>query len=94
MSDKNPEIESVSQNNKQKLIQNFSNPVCFPEWPNPNDPAVVAGIYDGLGEGQLLYAGMSDSNIEKQHLKKKYGSVNPLEGHTKKRLSGRGKLIL
>ena len=71
MSDKNPEMESVSQNNKQKLIQNFSTPVRFPEWPNSNDPAVVAGIYDGWGESQLIYADMSDSNIDKQHFKKK-----------------------
>ena len=88
MSEKNLEMELVSQNNKQKLIQNFSTPAWFREWPNRNVPAVAAGVYVVWEGDQLIYAGMSGRNIEKQQHRKKYGLVTRLESHAKGRLSG------
>ena len=81
-------MESVSQNNKQELIQNFSARSWFREWPNPNVPAVAAGVYVVWSGEQLIYAGMSGRGIEKQQHKKKYGLVTRLESHAKGRLSG------
>ena len=52
-------MESVSQNNKQELIQNFSTRSWFREWPNPSVPDVAAGVYVVWSGEQLIYAGMS-----------------------------------
>ena len=42
-------MESVSQNNKHTLIQNFSTPAWFRGWPNPDVPDVaVDSIWSGL----------------------------------------------
>ena len=62
--------------------------------PNLNDgttsftPISAAGVYVVWREGQLIYAGMSGRNIEKQQHRKKYGLVTRLESHAKGRLSG------
>ena len=71
-----------------QIVQNFSTPAWFQEWPNPTVPAVAAGVYVVWREGQLIYAGMSGRNIEKQQHRKKYGLVTRLESHAKGRLSG------
>ena len=71
-----------------QIVQNFSTPAWFREWPNPTVPAVAAGVYVVWREGQLIYAGMSGRNIEKQQHRKKYGLVTRLESHAKGRLSG------
>ena len=71
-----------------QIVRNFSTPAWFREWPNPTVPAVAAGVYVVWREGQLIYAGMSGRNIEKQQHRKKYGLVTRLESHAKGRLSG------
>jgi len=48
----------------------------------------TAGVYVVWREGQLIYAGMSGRNIEKQQHRKQYGLVTRLESHAKGRLSG------
>ena len=70
-----------------QIVQNFSTPAWFREWPNPTVPAVAAGVYVVWREGQLIYAGMSGRNIEKQQHRKQYGLVTRLESHAKGRLS-------
>ena len=81
-------MESVSQNNKHELIQNFSTRSWFREWPNPSVPDVAAGVYVVWSREQLIYAGMSGRGIEKQQHRKKYGLVTRLESRAKGRQSG------
>ena len=76
-------MESVSQNNKQELIQNFSTRSWFREWPNPSVPDVAAGVYVVWSGEQLIYAGMSGRGIGRQQQTKIYGLVTRLESHAK-----------
>ena len=72
-----------------KSIRNlFSERYCFRDWPNPAVPAVAAGVYVVLQGDQLINAGMSGRQIEKNLGKKKYGLVTRLDSHAKGRLSG------
>ena len=69
-----------------QIVQNFSTPAWFREWPNPTVPAVAAGVYVVWREGQLIYAGMSGRGIGRQQQTKKYGLVTRLESHAKGRI--------
>lgn len=68
----------------------FSGRFAFSDWPNPNVPAVAAGVYAIWKMDELVYCGMSGREIDtkaKMRLKK-YGLVTRLSSHASGRLSG------
>ena len=72
----------------KEICDLFSERYWFRDWPNPTVPAVAAGVYVVWQGDQLIYAGMSGRQIEKNLGKKKYGLVTRLDSHAKGRLSG------
>ena len=70
------------------IRNSFSGRYWFRDWPNPAIPAVAAGVYVVLRGCELIYAGMSGKDIEKNQHKRMYGLVKRLGQHTSGRLSG------
>ena len=66
----------------------FSRRYWFRDCPNPAIPAVAAGVYVVWRGDELIYAGMSGKDIEKNQQKRKYGLVTRLSSHASGRLSG------
>jgi hypothetical protein len=68
----------------------FSKRHRFSDWPNPEVPAVAAGVY-AIWEGDtLVYCGMSGRELEKaaSTARAKYGLITRLGSHASGRLSG------
>ena len=68
----------------------FSRRYKFSDWPNPEIPALAAGVYAIWHDEAFIYCGMSGREFEKAQLaqKKKYGLVTRLASHASGRLSG------
>jgi len=66
----------------------FSSRQSFSSWPNPEIPAVAAGVYVIWNRHQLVYCGMSGRELERNSHKPKYGLVTRLASHATGRLSG------
>jgi hypothetical protein len=51
----------------------------FADWPNPDVPAVAAGVYAIWKDNELIYCGMSGREIDSKGkaAPKKYGLVRP-----------------
>ncbi len=60
----------------------------FSDWPNPDLPAVAAGVYAIWEADLLIYCGMSGREVEKAGDKARYGLVTRLQSHASGRLSG------
>jgi hypothetical protein len=60
----------------------------FSDWPNPDVPAVAAGVYAIWEIDTLVYCGMSGREVEKAGDKERYGLVTRLHSHASGRLSG------
>jgi hypothetical protein len=62
----------------------------FADWPNPDVPAVAAGVYAIWKDKELIYCGMSGREIDSKGktAPKKYGLVTRLNSHASGRLSG------
>ena len=62
----------------------------FADWPNPDVPAVAAGVYAIWKDNELIYCGMSGREIDSKGkaAPKKYGLVTRLNSHASGRLSG------
>jgi hypothetical protein len=67
---------------------NFSPRHRFSEWPNPDIPAVAAGVYAVWDTDTLIYCGMSGRELAKAADKDRYGLVTRLQSHASGRLSG------
>jgi len=78
----------MKEDSPESIRNLFSERYWFRDWPNPTVPAVAAGVYVVWQGDQLIYAGMSGRQIEKNLGKKKYGLVTRLDSHAKGRLSG------
>ena len=72
--------------NRDQLTSRFP----FPDWPNPEVPAVAAGVYAIWKDEELIYCGMSGREIDSKGkaAPKKYGLVTRLNSHASGRLSG------
>jgi hypothetical protein len=71
-------------------MPDFSSRHKFSDWPNPEVPAIAAGVY-AVWEGEtLIYCGMSGREYEKAvtSSREKYGLVTRLTSHASGRLSG------
>jgi hypothetical protein len=66
----------------------FSTRHRFSEWPNPDIPAVAAGVYAIWEKETLVYCGMSGRELEKSSARDRYGLVTRLHSHASGRLSG------
>lgn len=62
----------------------------FADWPNPDVPAVAAGVYAIWKDDELIYCGMSGREIDSKGkaAPKKYGLITRLNSHASGRLSG------
>lgn len=62
----------------------------FADWPNPDVPAVAAGVYAIWKDNELIYCGMSgrEINSKSKTAPRKYGLVTRLNSHASGRLSG------
>ena len=86
-------MSRIKNTGDHQIVRHFSTPAWFRNRPDSTIPTVSAGVYVVWKGDQLICAGMSGKNIEKQQLREKYGLVPRLESHAKGRLSGRVKLI-
>ncbi|MDG2198089.1 MAG: hypothetical protein P8O70_14650 [SAR324 cluster bacterium] len=68
-----------------QIVRHFSTPAWFQDWPNPNVLAVSVGVYVVWRGDQLIYAGMSGRDIEKQQQKEMWFSDLP--GESRERLA-------
>ena len=68
----------------------FTQKFPFADWPNPNVPAVAAGVYAIWKDDELIYCGMSGREIERKAKAspKKYRLITRLNSHASGRLSG------
>ena len=82
------EGEPMKEASLESIRNLFSERYWFRNWPNPTVQAVAAGVYVVWQGDQLIYAGMSGRQIEKNLGKKKYGLVTRLDSHANGRLSG------
>ncbi len=71
-------------------MNNFSSRHKFSAWPNPDLPAVAAGVYAVWESDTLIYCGMSGREFEKavSAAKPKFGLITRLASHASGRLSG------
>lgn len=70
--------------------EHFTRRFAFSDWPNPEIPAVAAGVYAIWKDEELVYCGMSGREIEsaRRAQRKRYGLVTRLQSHASGRLSG------
>jgi hypothetical protein len=78
----------MTEDNPERRRDVFSKRHWFRDWPDQAIPAVAAGAYVVWQGDQLIYAGMSGRQIEKNRHKRKYGLITRLDSHAKGRLSG------
>jgi hypothetical protein len=69
-------------------VDSFSRRHRFSDWPNPDIPAVAAGVYVIWDQATLIYCGMSGRQLEKATDKGRYGLFARLHSHASGRLSG------
>lgn len=71
-------------------MTNFSLRHKFSAWPNPDLPAVAAGVYAIWEDSTLVYCGMSGRQFENavSAAKAKFGLITRLASHASGRLSG------
>lgn len=71
-------------------IELFTQRFQFSDWPNPQIPAVAAGVYAIWKDSDLIYCGMSGREIDSKTSAslKKYGMITRLASHASGRLSG------
>ena len=70
--------------------EQFTQRFPFSDWPNPDIPAVAAGVYAIWKDGELIYCGMSGREIDTKAKAspKRYGLITRLNSHASGRLSG------
>jgi len=68
----------------------FSARYRFADWPNPEVPAVAAGVYAIWHGDNLFYCGMSGRQIDEAVAqgRKRFGLITRLNSHASGRLSG------
>ena len=70
--------------------EQFTQRFPFSDWPNPDIPAVAAGVYAIWKGGELIYCGMSGREIDTKAKAspKRYGLITRLNSHASGRLAG------
>jgi hypothetical protein len=80
---------TVTNSGQPKTLE-FSRRHKFADWPNPEVPAVAAGVYAVWKDETLIYCGMSGRELEKatSSARVKFGLITRLTSHVSGRLSG------
>ena len=78
----------MKEDSPESICKLFSERYWFRDWPNPDISLVAAGVYVVWSGGELIYAGMSGKDIEKNQHKRVYGLFKRLGQHASGRLSG------